>query len=273
MREKRHYYWVLRLNRGASPEEIEAAYTGLARQYDPATSNKPRAAQRLQEIQEAYDVLSDKGRRAEYDRQRQRREAGPSGNAVEPLLASFRRRPLLFGGMIAGPVVTGFVLVIIWLAILSGEDGETGAAATVPTATPAASGSPPASSSPIVGAPDRPPEVTGDEIMTDSGLKYIDMREGAGASPALGQTVVVHYTGWLESDGTKLDSSVDRGEPSEFVLGQIIEGWNEGLSTMQEGGTRRLIIPSELAYGEAGRPNIPPNSTLIFDVELLEVRP
>ena len=109
--------------------------------------------------------------------------------------------------------------------------------------------------------------------MTDSGLKHIDVVEGAGASPALGQTVVVHYTGWLKSDGTKLDSSVDRGEPSEFVLGQIIEGWNEGLSTMQEGGTRRLIIPSELAYGEAGRPNIPPNSTLIFDVELLEVRP
>lgn len=272
MREKRHYYWVLQLNRGASPEAIEAAYTRLARHYDPATSNKPRAAQRLQEIQEAYDVLSDKGRRAEYDRQRQRQEAGLLGNAVEPLLASFRRRPLLFGG-ISGSVLTGFVLVIIWLAVLSGEDGETGAAATVPTATPAASDSPPASSSPIVGAPDSPPEVTGEEITTDSGLKHIDIVEGAGASPALGQTVVVHYTGWLESDGTKFDSSLDRGEPSEFVLGQVIEGWNEGLSTMQEGGTRRLIIPSELAYGGAGRPNIPPNSTLIFDVELLEVRP
>ncbi len=272
MREKRHYYWVLQLNWGASPEAIEAAYTRLARQYDPATSNKPRAAQRLQEIQEAYDVLSDKGRRAEYDQQRQRREAGLLGNAVEPLLASFRKRPLLFGG-IAASVLTGSVLAIIWLAVLSGEDGETGAAATVPTATPAASDSPPASSSPLVGAPDSPPEITGEEITTDSGLKYIDMREGDGASPALGQTVVVHYTGWLESDGTKFDSSVDRSEPALFVLGQVIEGWNEGLSTMQEGSERRLIIPPELAYGETGRPGIPPNSTLIFDVVLLEVRP
>lgn len=272
MRKKRNYYSVLQLNRFASPEAIEAAYTRLARQYDPATSKRPRAEQRLQEIQEAYDVLSDKGRRAEYDRQPRERGAGPSGSAAEPVLASFRRRPLLFGG-IAGSVLTGFVLVIIWLAVLSGGDGEIGAAATVPTATPGASGSPPASSSPVVGAPDSPPEVTGEEITTDSGLKHIDIVEGAGASPALGQTVVVHYTGWLESDGTKFDSSVDRGEPSEFVLGQVIEGWNEGLSTMKEGGTRRLIIPSELAYGEAGRPNIPPNSALIFDVELLEVRP
>ena len=142
MREKRHHYWVLQLNRGASPEAIEAAYTRLARQYDPATSKEPRAAQRLQEIQEAYDVLSDKGGRAEYDRQRHRREAGPSASSA--LVASFRRRPLVFGG-IAGLVLTGFVLVIIWLAVLSGEDGETGAAATVPTATAAASGSPPPS--------------------------------------------------------------------------------------------------------------------------------
>ncbi len=101
-----------------------------------------KAAKRLQEIQEAYDVLSDKGKHAEYDRQRQRREEGPSGSAAEPTFASFRRKPLLFAG-IAGSVLAGFVLVIIWLAVLSGGDGETGAAATVPTATPAASGSPP----------------------------------------------------------------------------------------------------------------------------------
>lgn len=273
MRKKRDYYSVLQLNRSASNEAIEVAYTRLAGQYDPTTSKRPKAAQRLQEIQEAYDVLSDQGRRAEYDRQRPERGAGPLGSAVVlgPLLASFRRRPSLFGG-ITGLVLTTFVLVILWLAVLSGGDEETGAVATVPTATPSTSGSPPPSSSPAVGAPDAPPEVTGEEITTDSGLTYIDIVVGEGASPAPGETVRVHYTGWLESDGTKFDSSVDRGAPSEFVLGQLIDGWNEGLSTMQEGGKRRLIITSELGYGEADIPGIPPNSTLIFDVELLQVR-
>ena len=119
-----------------------------------------------------------------------------------------------------------------------------------------------------------PPPVSGEPIETGRGLKYIEIEPGSGDSPEPGQTVVVHYTGWLE-DGTKFDSSLDRGTPFSFPIGtgQVIAGWDQGLATMQVGGKRRLIIPSDLAYGPSGRPpTIPPNATLVFDVELLEIR-
>lgn len=110
-------------------------------------------------------------------------------------------------------------------------------------------------------------------ISTPSGLKYTEIKEGTGAQPQAGQTVSVHYTGTLE-DGTKFDSSRDRNQPFSFKLGagQVIKGWDEGLSTMKVGGQRQLIIPPGLGYGSRGAGGvIPPNATLIFDVELLKI--
>ncbi len=117
---------------------------------------------------------------------------------------------------------------------------------------------------------------SGDEkekaIETGSGLKYVVIEEGEGPKPQTGKKVKVHYSGKLE-DGTEFDSSYKRGEPIEFVLGigQVIKGWDEGIALMSKGGKQTLIIPPELGYGPNGYPPvIPPNSTLIFDVELVD---
>ena len=152
-------------------------------------------------------------------------------------------------------LVAGLGLVAT-VAVACGDDGEE---------TPATSGTQAA-----VGSPAASEEAT----VTASGLQIIDLKVGSGASPQTGQTVVVHYTGWL-ADGTKFDSSVDRGQPFQFVIGtgQVIKGWDEGVATMKVGGKRRLIIPPELGYGAGGYPPIiPANAQLVFEVELLEIR-
>ncbi len=112
------------------------------------------------------------------------------------------------------------------------------------------------------------------EVTTPSGLKYVDQVVGTGEAAAAGQNVSVHYTGWLEN-GKKFDSSVDRGQPFSFPLGagRVIKGWDERVQGMKVGGKRKLTIPSDLGYGSRGAGGvIPPNATLIFDVELLGVR-
>ncbi|HKF42801.1 MAG TPA: FKBP-type peptidyl-prolyl cis-trans isomerase [Thermoanaerobaculia bacterium] len=120
----------------------------------------------------------------------------------------------------------------------------------------------------------------GDSKMQKSptGLQWEDVKVGTGATPKSGQTCSMHYTGWLWEDGAKgkkFDSSVDRGQPFEFPLGQgrVIKGWDEGISTMKVGGKRNLLIPPQLGYGARGYPGvIPANSTLFFEVELLGVK-
>jgi peptidylprolyl isomerase len=119
-----------------------------------------------------------------------------------------------------------------------------------------------------------------DKTMTESesGLQYQDIKEGTGAQPKRGQVCVVHYTGWLWQNGVKgkkFDSSVDRGQPFDFAIGtgRVIKGWDEGVLNMKVGGKRELIIPPDLAYGARGAGGtIPPNATLLFEVELLKVR-
>jgi len=121
-------------------------------------------------------------------------------------------------------------------------------------------------------------QTVGKTMTTPSGLQITDSKIGTGATPRPGQICVMHYTGWLYQDGVKgkkFDSSVDRGQPFEFAIGQhqVIGGWDEGVATMKVGGKRTLIIPPALGYGARGAGGlIPPNATLIFDVELLAVK-
>ena len=193
-------------------------------------------------------------------RGRERREI--RRGQLQPLT---RRRSLVLLAVAAG--VTAVAAAVAVFALRSGGGSSavenptprTGATAIVSEETPQGSG---------------PPAVSGEPTFTSSGLGIIDVSEGNGATPKVGQTLVVEFTGWL-SDGRQFASSEHRGSPFEFVLGagKVIAGWDEGLATMTVGGKRRLIIPAGLAYGEQGRPpNIPPNSELTYDLELLGIK-
>ena len=124
-------------------------------------------------------------------------------------------------------------------------------------------------------SPDGPPEVESEVITTESGLQYVEIEIGVGAMPKPEQTLLVHYTMWLEQSGKRIDSSLDGEGPFEFVLGggEVVDGFDEGLATMREGGKRRLIVPPALGYGrDDDYGDIPINSTLVFDVELVGIR-
>ena len=196
--------------------------------------------------------MSKRRRMSGRERREQRRRARQG-------LASLSPRVALVAAVVATPIVFALALILF---VIGGDDD---------TITPLiVSGSPTAAS-----VDTGPPPVAGEPTFSETGLGIIDIEAGSGETPETGKLVVVNYTGWLSEDGTKFDSSLDRGTPFEFVLGlgQVIAGWDEGLATMKVGGKRRLIIPPELGYGEGGSPpTIPPNAELTFDIELLEIK-
>jgi FKBP-type peptidyl-prolyl cis-trans isomerase FkpA len=145
--------------------------------------------------------------------------------------------------------------------IAVGAGALTAAAAAAQSATPAAGSGPPPISAVI------------QWVTTPSGLRYADIKQGSGPTPADGQIAVMHFTGWL-ADGKEFDSSHKRTKPFGFKVGsgQVIKGWDEGVRSMRPGGVRRIVVPPELAYGAKGIPGlIPPNATLTFDIELLKI--
>lgn len=168
---------------------------------------------------------------------------------------------------LAGLTVTG--VCVLWLGCGGGKPAaDADRAAESPAATEQPADTQPSTTEGLS-------KVEGDTVTTESGLQYIMIKAGAGESPSVGERVSVHYTGWF-LDGRKFDSSHDRGQPYEFPLGmkRVIAGWDEGVALMKPGEKRRLIIPSTLAYGERGYPGvIPPNATLVFDLEYLSSKP
>ncbi len=235
MTSHKDYYAVLGVGPQATREQIAQAYERLARRYQPDPDKAPRDPAMMREINEAFDTLDDPRRRAAYDQAR----ALALAQARERRAARWARIPswlpwLLMAGGLASAVGGALVLA----AALRGSDEFSGA------------------------------------VTTPSGLKYVDVVTGDGPAPQEGQVVVVHYVGKVKG-GDVFDSTVARGRPFGFRLGsgQVIKGWEEGVATMRVGGRRKLLIPPSLGYGEQGSPPaIPPNATLVMDVQLVDVR-
>jgi FKBP-type peptidyl-prolyl cis-trans isomerase len=188
---------------------------------------------------------------------------------VTTRLSLLLSRPLFFSG-------ASLVVAVLLTAGCGGGDAGEADEAPADTTTAGVAGEEAEMADAAAGAGSLEDQLNDPELTaTPSGLKYRDLQAGAGDEARGGQVAVVHYTGWLV-DGTKFDSSHDRNEPFQFPLGggRVIKGWDEGVQGMKVGGVRRLVIPPDLGYGSQGAGAvIPPNATLIFEVELLEVKP
>ena len=245
MTSHKDYYEVLEINPHADRRGIAEAYERLSRRLQPSDDAPPSDPQRMRELDEAFDILDDPARRAEYDRLRANpvasaaempdAEAGGETPFAAPAAEPRTPRNWLALGLLGGGLVA-FVAALVVLALLVfGGGGER-------------------------------------TVTLASGLVYTELGEGSGGPPRPGDALTVHYTGTLQ-DGTEFDSSRD-GNPFVFFLGEgeVIPGWDLGFASMKEGGRRKLTIPPGLAYGAEGAPpDIPPDATIIFDVELLQI--
>ncbi len=276
MTSHKDYYAILGVSPQATAEEIEAAYEELARECQPFEYAHPLDARRMAELDEAFDILDDPSQRADYDQSREAMADDAGGTAAaeaEVVAPAGSESPPWFAlGLLAAGVI-GIVAAGVLIVLSLGDGDKQVGSLDGQTATPFATPGPLPSQSPVT-PPAQPPKLEQKPTTTASGLQYIDIEEGDGASPVRGSTVVLNYTGWLADGGTLFDSSLDNPRPAAFILGEVIDGFNEGVTTMKEGGNRRLIIPTELAYADSPPPGsgIPPGAALIFDIELIEVR-
>ncbi len=268
MNAAKNYYETLGVRPDASAEEIESAYERLAQELQPDVNAEPSDPERMREIDEAFDVLDDTDKRAEYDRTRSAAEATP------PVWES--------RASVAAVTAAGEEVAIAD----ADETSPTGEPAPAPPTSKGVDGALIGGIALLVGGivalvagigvlamtlTDDDKGVPEGFTETDSGLQYMDVVVGTGDTPQAGQTATVHYTGKL-ADGTEFDSSVGK-VPLAFIVGadSLIPGFEEGVEGMAVGGQRTLIIPPELGYGEQGQGPIPANATIGFDVRLLAV--
>jgi hypothetical protein len=266
--ENLDYYAILQVNRNATPEEIEHAHERLSHTYDPETSRKPHAAERHAEVQAAFATLSDPTKRRAFDRELRSTEQAVAGSGRPSDVLSIR-----FAVVAALTLAAGVIAVIGIIVLFGGgsDDDSLVVEPTVAVTTPTPGPTAPAQTPGV--ADESPPDIAGEGEVLESGLAFVDFDPGSGDVAQVGDTIAVNYTGWLQDTGEMFDSSIPRPTTFEVTIGAggVIQGWEEGLPGMAVGGSRRLIIPADLAYGETGQGSIPGSATLIFDITLVDI--